>query len=653
MHREQFGSGLGSLLVRWQPSEPESSEAERHRLTEIYRRWSEMPRQPLGVVWWNNLVNDNPEFVIAALGLGFSNLFDPIDLGVWRPISQGTGLWMIEVEPVGVEALQRIPGAFVMTALVLIWLADAWVIDHWLTQGTKLDESLPRWLRCLRFLFCGLPVLGISVLHLWPKVRELMPRGRPDRLCLSQTATWAARRGGGFLSRSAKRMATPRRVAVLLLVGYGVFFVAGSRFALPREPTPGHWLTLVLISLTLHGVAFVAMVAWLLSYSRQTRRSTWHTLFLVSLAIFWLLPIPHLAALLAAAFPLLHDRRPETLVRAGFEGRRTLNRHPIWQTLVATMRQLWSRVPGWRRWRRPQNLDVPAQLSRPHVEIRRLCRRRCLALAFESALLVVILGFISRVEPGLESVLNHFLRVFLIASLILGTVSLLLIFVRFVGFVTRSAMRSPAFDPYAWLPILAMSQLAVAAGIHVGSALYRGAVKEIGLKLALCGVLGLALQSGPIFLRYLISVPFSRRMELREVLPWACLFAAFFVAGSSMAKDEAVALVYLPLVLSVTLLSPLWGALTGVHGLGWLLHPFGVRHIFDRRLPVHLRAELLGLVLTGVAPFGGWASPWWIFARVRRSAHEKQWLEDGSSFMAVKPENAPRPLDHGSLYPEG
>jgi hypothetical protein len=576
MHREQFGSGLGSLLVRWQPSEPESSEAERHRLTEIYRRWSEMPRQPLGVVWWNNLVNDNPEFVIAALGLGFSNLFDPIDLGVWRPISQGTGLWMIEVEPVGVEALQRIPGAFVMTALVLIWLADAWVIDHWLTQGTKLDESLPRWLRCLRFLFCGLPVLGISVLHLWPKVRELMPRGRPDRLCLSQTATWAARRGGGFLSRSAKRMATPRRVAVLLLVGYGVFFVAGSRFALPREPTPGHWLTLVLISLTLHGVAFVAMV-----------------------------------------------------------------------------RQLWSRVPGWRRWRRPQNLDVPAQLSRPHVEIRRLCRRRCLALAFESALLVVILGFISRVEPGLESVLNHFLRVFLIASLILGTVSLLLIFVRFVGFVTRSAMRSPAFDPYAWLPILAMSQLAVAAGIHVGSALYRGAVKEIGLKLALCGVLGLALQSGPIFLRYLISVPFSRRMELREVLPWACLFAAFFVAGSSMAKDEAVALVYLPLVLSVTLLSPLWGALTGVHGLGWLLHPFGVRHIFDRRLPVHLRAELLGLVLTGVAPFGGWASPWWIFARVRRSAHEKQWLEDGSSFMAVKPENAPRPLDHGSLYPEG
>ncbi|HXU30584.1 MAG TPA: hypothetical protein VN851_08420 [Thermoanaerobaculia bacterium] len=56
----------------------------------------------------------------------------------------------------------------------------------------------------------------------------------------------------------------------------------------------------------------------------------------------------------------------------------------------------------------------------------------------------------------------------------------------------------------------------------------------------------------------------------------------------------------------------------GLSALGSLLHPFRLKHLFDRRLPGSLRARLASLAATALVPLGGLPALWWIWNRRQR-----------------------------------
>ena len=68
---------------------------------------------------------------------------------------------------------------------------------------------------------------------------------------------------------------------------------------------------------------------------------------------------------------------------------------------------------------------------------------------------------------------------------------------------------------------------------------------------------------------------------------------------------------------SALALTPLWSVALFFGLGGWLLHPFRLRHLFDRRLPGSLRGALAAVALTSAIPLGGLAIPFWIYAHYR------------------------------------
>ena len=108
----------------------------------------------------------------------------------------------------------------------------------------------------------------------------------------------------------------------------------------------------------------------------------------------------------------------------------------------------------------------------------------------------------------------------------------------------------------------------------------------------------------------------SRSPIAPQVL-WVLLSLSVAGLAFMMRKDESLLHRFLLILSVLIVLSPLWNFILFFTLRGWLLRPFSLKHVFDRRLLLRFRAVLLFMVLSAALPLGGLAVPFWIYARHR------------------------------------
>jgi hypothetical protein len=181
---------------------------------------------------------------------------------------------------------------------------------------------------------------------------------------------------------------------------------------------------------------------------------------------------------------------------------------------------------------------------------------------------------------------------------------------RFLGWFRRRELSSL---PYG--RSVAFTSLTLVGGLLFGSLVALGDISTAG---HLLGVVGL----GAVLLTAVIvgAVDFLAARPRRQVFvtfAWVALFFEVFVAGSVMWAQPELAPPFGTLFTTAIALTPLWSAALFI-GLGrQLLHPFRLRHLFDRRLPGPVRGAMAAVALTAALPLGGLMIPFWIYAQNR------------------------------------
>jgi hypothetical protein len=148
-----------------------------------------------------------------------------------------------------------------------------------------------------------------------------------------------------------------------------------------------------------------------------------------------------------------------------------------------------------------------------------------------------------------------------------------------------------------------------------------GSLLAIG-EAAVAGHLLVVVGLGAVLLTTLLFSPFNFLLarpgrQTFMTLVWILLFFEIVVTGAVMCSQPELAPPFVILFHAAMALTPLWSLALFAGMGGWLLHPFRLRHLFDRRLPRSARGILAAVALTAALPLGGLAIPFWIYARHR------------------------------------
>jgi hypothetical protein len=158
----------------------------------------------------------------------------------------------------------------------------------------------------------------------------------------------------------------------------------------------------------------------------------------------------------------------------------------------------------------------------------------------------------------------------------------------------------------------ALAPLVLMAGLLIGSLQARGSEPEVGLCLYAIALSAVPLQ---ILSMSLSALTRSATASATDGLLWFLLWSELIALSAFLMSQPAT-----PLARSLEIafvLAPVW-SLGLLLALGrWLLRPFTLRHLADRRLPRRDRAILAGVALTAALPLGGLAIPFWIYAHHR------------------------------------
>jgi hypothetical protein len=263
-------------------------------------------------------------------------------------------------------------------------------------------------------------------------------------------------------------------------------------------------------------------------------------------------------------------------------------------------------MPWFSQWRRPAGLTRSEGQGRKDQEIIALYRLKTLLLVLESMSLTVLLFRI----PSLRVVLSTGLRpAFWTAVALAGTGAM----IQTVGLLAR-LFRAPRLSehlsrhPYG--RYLLLTQAAFLAGTYGGVVLMQASIEQFGMLLCLCMALCTT------FTAFLLILPIS--VSKPDMTLWGLLYLALLALGGLIGLEgEGWRSNLLSFFLLSAALSPLWSLGLAFALGGWLVRPFSLRHVFDRRLPRRFRMALGFTIVSAALPFGSLAVPFWIYARHR------------------------------------
>jgi hypothetical protein len=491
-----------------------------------------------------------------------------------------------------------------VAALALLVLLNGWLIDRSLADRTPFESTLPLWVRCTRRLAVTLPLLGLYAISCW----RWVVRSRPG---------WAFRPSVSplvFSSPSSPRTAMRHRVPSLgsrldslrraqsqSLVSPILWLIAAqiapwlawlSWMTTATSLSPQRRATLGMLSLLFRVLACAIAVQYGIVRGRQIRARRERLLVLWLAPFLFLPPFPSWFLALLVWFPAMGERG--SLVSQVWESKS----QPSSQTIHA-------------RWPSP---PTAFSSDRENSDVMDACaafqRLKTFLLFLDAGALAWIL---TRSGRPLFSFSSFSLRqlapyLFLAALGLAAEVALLLR--RIFGWFRRQTLA-----PLPYGRSVMATQLTFAGGLLFGSLLAIDQAATAGHLLTVIG-LGAVLIFALILsaMNYFLT---RTGAHIFVILAWVLLFFEILVVGSVMYYQPELTPPFVALFHGALVLTPLWSVALFFGLGGWLLHPFRLRHIFDRRLPGSLRGALAVVALTSALPLGGLVIPFWIYTHHR------------------------------------
>jgi hypothetical protein len=543
------------------------------RSFELTRRWRRVWRDPRTQAFWKNLSHRDVSYLVGMLSWFVLLLIE-------------SPLWF----PGGRPPFPFVAGRWIV-ALTLLAPVQGWLLDQYIELKTSGLHSVPIGWRMFRLALASFPLFGLYTLPVWRQI-------------LSLRSGWivskARRRGADLVLHRPAGTVSARVVRVLLSsAGFPVLIVV-IHLGLPM--LWACWLSAQPVGpglLPLCGVLHLSVAACFAhvfqgAFSRVDRRS-WQRSLLQGLPVLFLLGLPGMmVGFLAflAVNPLVS--RDRSLVWSAYARRSSVQteHEPLGiQDWLPRGEKRWNR----RRNRRPPR---PPEKGQADGNRRAFYRLKTFLLSVDGLTLAWI---VLAVQPSQERIDQVFRVMQLAAGLaILG---LLLQAAGLLGRLFGGSQVSRLLEDHPYGHFLFVSQAALIAGLAVGAAIGFGQLDDAGKLLSQLSALATVVSG------ILLMIGRPRPSAL-----WALLFLVLILAGVPVAVADDLS-PFLPWMASGAVLINL---AVGIAFGGWLLRPFGWRHVLAPGIPLRERWALAFLALTAVLPFGGLLVPCWILLRHRR-----------------------------------
>lgn len=138
-----------------------AGELERSHLAEIHRRWPRYGWGYLGRSRWT--WSAEPFLGLGITGALIATLYFEITLFTGKAEPWFAALNDLGFDPTG------------QAAILLLTGINAWTMDRWLASHTRGNRSMSVWLRLLRPLTAGVPVLGLASVPAWRWITASRP----------------------------------------------------------------------------------------------------------------------------------------------------------------------------------------------------------------------------------------------------------------------------------------------------------------------------------------------------------------------------------------------------------------------------------------------------------------------------------------------
>ncbi len=503
-------------------------------------------------------------------------------------------------------------------AVALLILANGWLVDCSLADRTPFESLVPAWLRWLRRAVASIPVAGLYAIPVWRWIIQTQPAWafRASTLPVLDLSHPSEKiPGSGFrVWASTLRRRQGQSFPVLffwMIAGQIAPWIALLSWVTTAQIlSSGHRVALIALSALCHLLACALGLQYGVIRSRQIRAGRSKAAALRYAPLSFLLPFPlFIVGLLM--WMALAGEDVETLV-----GRSSSNKSlPPAQipfergsSLIRLFRLL---TRGKRELDVVLNDLLPGTIENSSSQSHQFAfyRLKTFLLILEAAALARLLARLGGPSLSFESPTIQLSPFLFLAAL--GVIAeLTFLAMRVIGWFLRREM---PYQPYG--RALTLTQLALAAGLLFGPLLEAGDAPHTGLLLQAIGI-GTAVASTLLFapVSYLLMLP---GRQVLVTLAWVVLFFELFVAGTILGGHPELAPPFLHLFKTAILLSPVWSLALFLGLRGWLLNPFELRHLFERRLPGKARAALAAVILTAAVPLGGIAIPFWIYAHHR------------------------------------
>ncbi len=567
----------------------EVGEGDRARLKCIWSRWPRYRWDHQGRSRWEGWRAER------FLGLGIAGALGAATFLELALVVNKPGPWFALISDLGIYPAGRV-------LLSLLTIINAWILDRWISSRTRGDQRLYLWVRVLRPLVVGIPILGLATVPAW----KWLDRVRP---------AWAFQRAQPEANLDLSRSVTPHPLLQCQAAAERWVRIRGQRLA---------WLTTWLISCQIS--PFLGGISWL---TGSGPLSPLQRKLILVVCVFL-----HLTA---ALFGMLFGRTQAYRQASGLRALPWLLVLPglgIVSVVVLHSVSFHPREEGLlvqtaHDQRKVERLPIDPFLGFARgagdAELHKLAffRLKALLLVLDAAMLSWLAARLAGRDLGLVFTGSpsgvFFLATLALPGLLLATATLA---GRWIGrwHVLRELERHPYGQYLAVVPVV------LASGLVIGSLLAYGHSSSAGLFL-------IAVGNSFLLLFFVLTVfsPTSSPMNSNSTVMFWFLFWAEVILLGALLRIEGAGPSLIRKMEVVILLAPVW-SLGLFLALGrWLLRPFTLRHLVDPRLSRSDRATLAGVALTTALPLGGLFIPFWI------NAHHRLWPGMERSWAAARP----------------